>query len=87
MTDEEAQTAMLTEVLRGFDANTPASVFHVADRHTEAIAEGLVTALKYHGWVLRYHPEITAANLDKIIAENPVTPTNTVYEPERLSES
>jgi hypothetical protein len=81
MTDEEARVAMMSEVLRGFDANTPGDVFHVSAEHLEAIAGGLVVALEFHGWVLTYDPNITAANIQKIIAANPVPHTDADYSP------
>jgi len=82
---EEAQVAMMAEILRGFDANTPDDVFSVSYEDGDAIAQGLVTALRYHGWVLNYDPAITAANLNKVIAANQVPQTEADYNPVPLS--
>jgi hypothetical protein len=81
---EEAQAAMVEEILRGFDANTTDEQFHISDSaNYSKIAAGLVTALRYHGWVLNYDPAITAANLNQVIAQTPIPKMAVPLKPER----
>ena len=83
---EEEQIAMLSEILRGFDANTNDEHFHVSDGDTEAIAGALVEALKFHGYRLVYDPSITVANLNQVVAVTPVPQQAAEYEPQKLDD-
>jgi hypothetical protein len=84
---EEEQVAIVTDILNGFEANTPDDQFHVSPESAKPIAGGLVHALDYYGWKLVYDPAVTVANLAKAVEANPAPHMAVPPKPQSLAEA